>query len=93
MPSLRQRYARGGEKYPRITTHSFRRHGGGTGDARLRHHIQCALYSKAKVEVAVQVTQRWLLVRLRNRRFFSLAALNTAIRPLLDELNMRVMRG
>ncbi len=28
---------------------------------------------KAKVEVAVQVVQRWILARLRNRRFFSLA--------------------
>jgi len=48
---------------------------------------------KAKVEVAVQVAQRWLLARLRHRRFFSLAALNAALRPLLDELNTRVMRG
>ncbi|HUW37252.1 MAG TPA: IS21 family transposase [Rhodocyclaceae bacterium] len=48
---------------------------------------------KAKVEVAVQVAQRWLLARLRDRRFFCLAELNAAIRPLLDELNMRVMRG
>ena len=48
---------------------------------------------KAKVEVAVQVAQRWILARLRNRRFLSLAELNVAIRRLLDELNMRVMRG
>ena len=48
---------------------------------------------KARVEVAVQVAQRWILARLRNRRFFSLADLNTAIRRLLDELNMRVMRS
>jgi transposase len=48
---------------------------------------------KAKVEVAVQVAQRWILARLRNRRFFSLAEPNAAIRRLLDELNMRVMRG
>lgn len=48
---------------------------------------------KAKVEVAVQVAQRWILARLRNRRFFSLADLNAAIRQMLDELNMRVMRG
>ncbi len=48
---------------------------------------------KAKVEVAVQVAQRWILARLRNRRFFSLAELNAAVRCLLDELNMRVMRG
>jgi transposase len=47
---------------------------------------------KAKVEVAVQVAQRWILARLRNQRFFSLAELNAAIRPLLDELNMRIMR-
>jgi transposase len=48
---------------------------------------------KAKVEVAVQVAQRWILARLRNHRFFSLAELNVAIRRLLDELNMRIMRG
>jgi len=48
---------------------------------------------KAKVEVAVQVAQRWILARLRNQRFFSLTDLNAAIRRLLDELNMRVMRG
>jgi transposase len=48
---------------------------------------------KAKVEVAVQVAQRWILARLRNHRFFCLAELNTAIRRLLDELNVRVMRG
>jgi transposase len=47
---------------------------------------------KAKVEVAVQVSQRWIVARLRNRRFFSLAELNAAIRPLLDDLNTRVMR-
>ena len=49
--------------------------------------------ANAKVEVAVQVAQRWILARLRNHRFFSLAELNVAIRRLLDELNMRVMRG
>jgi transposase len=27
---------------------------------------------KAKVEVGVQVVQRWVLARLRNRRFFDL---------------------
>jgi transposase len=48
---------------------------------------------KAKVEVAVQVAQRWILARLRNRRFFTLTDLNGAIRQLVDELNMRVMRG
>ncbi len=48
---------------------------------------------KAKVEVGVQVVGRWILARLRHRRFFSLADLNTAIRALLDDLNDRAMRG
>ena len=33
---------------------------------------------KAKVEVAVQVAERWILARLRHETFFSLAALNRA---------------
>src|SRR3984893_262308 len=48
---------------------------------------------KAKVEVGVQVVGRWILARLRHRRFFSLAELNVAIRALLDELNDRPMRS
>ena len=48
---------------------------------------------KAKVEVAVQIAQRWILARLRNHRFFSLADLNAAIRELVAELNARRMRG
>ena len=48
---------------------------------------------KAKVEVGVQVVQRWILARLRNRRFFSLAELNGAIRELIEQLNDRTMRG
>src|SRR5271169_2204791 len=47
---------------------------------------------KAKVEVGVQVVQRWILARLRNRRFFSLAELNRAICELVDQLNDRPMR-
>jgi transposase len=47
---------------------------------------------KAKVESAVQVTQRWILARLRNRTFFSLAELNAAIRGLLEDLNTRPFR-
>lgn len=47
---------------------------------------------KAKVEVAVQVVQRWILARLRNQRFFSLAELNAAIRALTMDLNNRTMR-
>jgi len=48
---------------------------------------------KAKVEVAVQIAQRWILARLRNQRFFSLAELNAAIGVLVVELNARQMRG
>jgi transposase len=48
---------------------------------------------KAKVEVGVQVVGRWILARLRHRRFFSLFELNAAIRKLLDDLNNRPMRG
>jgi transposase len=47
---------------------------------------------KAKVEVAVQVVQRWILARLRHRRFHSLAELNGAIRELVEDLNARPMR-
>ena len=35
---------------------------------------------KAKVEVAVLVATRWIIAKLRNRRFFSLSELNAAIR-------------
>jgi transposase len=48
---------------------------------------------KAKVEIGVQVVGRWILARLRHRRFFSLAELNAAVRALLDDLNNRLMRG
>jgi len=44
---------------------------------------------KAKVEVAVQVAQRWILARLRDVTFFSLEDLNEAIANLLEELNDR----
>ncbi len=48
---------------------------------------------KAKVEVAVQVVQRWILARIRNEVFFSLDALNERIRELVDVLNDRPMRA
>ncbi|MBN2192210.1 MAG: IS21 family transposase [Polyangiaceae bacterium] len=44
---------------------------------------------KAKVENAVLVAQRWVVARLRNRKFFSLSELNEAITELLEELNAR----
>ena len=39
------------------------------------------------------MVQRWILARLRHRRFFSLGELNIAIRELLVQLNERPMRG
>jgi transposase len=47
---------------------------------------------KPKVEVAVQVAERWILARLRNETFYSLEALNARIRELLEALNAREMR-
>lgn len=44
---------------------------------------------KAKVETGVQGVERWILARLRHRRFFSLAELNAALRELLMEYNRR----
>lgn len=42
---------------------------------------------KAKVEVGVQVAERWILARLRNVKFFSLEEANAAVRTLLDQLS------
>ena len=47
---------------------------------------------KAKVEVAVQVVERWILARLRHETFFALAALNARIAELVADLNARPMR-
>ena len=44
---------------------------------------------KPKVEVGVQLVERWILARLRHRRFFALAELDRAIGELLAELNQR----
>lgn len=51
--------------------------------------MQSWTQEKAKVEVGVQVVERWILARLRHRRFFSLGELNGAIAALLTELNQR----
>src|SRR5271170_6207678 len=55
--------------------------------ARVRHPRD-----KAKVEVAVLIVERFILARLRNRRFMSLGELNEAIREVLGDLNARLMR-
>ena len=44
---------------------------------------------KAKVEACVRIVERWLLGKLRHRRFYSLADVNDAIAELLAGLNER----
>jgi transposase len=63
----------------------------------MANHYGCAVIptrvrkprDKAKVEVGVQLVERWILARLRNVTFFSLAELNATIRELLVKLNNR----
>jgi len=44
---------------------------------------------KAKVEVGVQVVERWIVARLRHHTFFALAEVNAAIGELLPALHAR----
>ena len=44
---------------------------------------------KAKVEAGVLLAERWILARLRNRRFYSLAEANAAIAELVRWINDR----
>src|SRR4030066_1027936 len=62
-------------------------HGRGRLPARVRKPR-----GRAKVEAGVLVVPRWILARLRNRTFFSLAELNEEIRALLTKLNDRPFR-
>jgi transposase len=55
--------------------------------ARVRHPKD-----KPNVEAGVLLVQRWILARLRHRKFFSLAELNEAIAALLPSLNTRPFR-
>lgn len=63
-------------------------------------HYGCAIIparpahpkDKAKVEVAVQIAERWILACLRNETYFSLGELNARISDLLEILNERTMR-
>ncbi|MDH6513694.1 IS21 family transposase [Polynucleobacter sphagniphilus] len=69
----------------------------GRSYAEFAAHYGCAVIparprkpqDKSKVEVGVQVVERWILARLRHQQFFSLADLNIAIAHLLEELNTR----
>ncbi|VVD88949.1 integrase [Pandoraea cepalis] len=61
------------------------------------HHYDTAMLparpgkpkDKSKVEVGVQIVERWILARLRNHRFFHLAELNKEIARLIADLNQR----
>src|SRR3989454_5859711 len=65
--------------------------------ADLAHHYGVAVIparaakprDKAKVEVGVQVVERWIVARLRHHTFFALAEVNAAIGDLLPALNAR----
>ena len=68
--------------------------------AELAHHYGAVVIparvatptDKPKVEVSVQIAQRWVLAVLRHRTFFTLADLNAAIRERIDAINDRVMK-
>jgi transposase len=49
-------------------------------------------FDKAKVEAAVGIVSRFVLGKLRNRRFFSLAELNDAVRDCVTKINTKVMK-
>ncbi len=63
----------------------------------LAEHYGCAILparprhpkDKAAAEAGVLLVERWILARLRHHRFYSLAELNAAIGPLLEDLNNR----
>ena len=47
---------------------------------------------KAKVEAGVLLATRWIIAKLRNRKFFTLAELNEAIGECVKALNAKVSR-
>ena len=63
--------------------------------AEMAEHYQCVINparsrkpkDKSLAEVTVQIVQRWVLAPLRNRRFFDVQALNTAIAERVGWLN------
>ncbi len=54
--------------------------------------VPTGLRDKAKVEVGVQVVERWIIAALRHRKFFRLEEVNRAVRELLERLNQRFFR-
>ena len=67
------------------TVHDFARHYGTSVLPARPYHPQ----DKGKVESAVQVVERWILMRLRHQRFETVDDVNEAITPLLEQLNRK----
>jgi transposase len=67
------------------TVHDFARHYGTSFLPARPYHPQ----DKGKVESAVQVVERWILMRLRHQTFTTLDEVNAAIEPLLAQLNSK----
>ncbi len=70
------------------TVEDFARHYGTSMLPARPYHPQ----DKAKVESAVQVVERWILMRLRHQRFASVDDVNEAIAPLLEQLNNKAFQ-
>jgi transposase len=47
---------------------------------------------KSKVELGVKGIQRWILMKLRNRTFFDIDELNSALSSLLDAYNHKIIK-
>ena len=70
------------------TVEDFARHYGTSILPARPYHPQ----DKSKVESAVQVVERWILMRLRHLRFATIDDVNEAIEPLLKRLNERLFQ-
>jgi transposase len=70
------------------TVHDFARHYGTSFLPARPYHPQ----DKGKVESAVQVVERWILMRLRHQKFATVDDVNDAIAPLLAQLNAKAFQ-
>jgi transposase len=68
--------------------HDFARHYGTSFLPARPYHPQ----DKGKVESAVQVVERWILMRLRHQKFATVDDVNEAIAPLLELLNAKAFQ-
>ena len=73
------------EPRPNATSEDFARHYGTSILPARPYHPQ----DKGKVESAVQVVERWILMRLRHQKLRSIDDVNDAIEPLLGQLNQK----